>query len=51
MGYYKSRKGRFVEHVGYWIPRKTVTVQRSVILNKPRMRYWLAVIILLFFCY
>lgn len=42
-GSYKKLKGRFVEHVGYWIPRQTKTVQRAVILNKPRLQYWLAV--------
>jgi len=42
MGHYRNPRGRFVEHVGYWIPMKRKTVQRSVILNKPRIQYWLA---------
>ena len=43
MGEKKNSKGRIIEHIGYWIPRKTNYVQRAVIFNKPRIRYWLAV--------
>ncbi|CAD8057118.1 unnamed protein product [Paramecium sonneborni] len=38
----RNIKGRFIEHVGYWVPHERKVVQRSVILNKPRIRYWLA---------
>jgi len=41
-GSYTNLRGRFIEHIGYWIPRKTKTVQRAYILNKPRILYWLA---------
>ena len=43
MGQKKNIKGKFIEHVGYWIPRRGKTFHRSVILNKERIRYWLAV--------
>jgi ribosomal protein S16 len=39
----KNPKGRYLEHVGYWLPRKTATVQRSMILNKHKIQYWLGV--------
>jgi len=42
-GSHTNLRGRFVEHIGYYLPRKGATVQRAVILNKPRIRYWLAV--------
>lgn len=42
-GSYTNVKGRFIEHVGYYLPRKGKTVQRAVVFNKPRIRYWLAV--------
>ncbi|CAK56514.1 unnamed protein product (macronuclear) [Paramecium tetraurelia] len=38
----RNVKGRFIEHLGYWVPHERKVVQRSVILNKPRIRYWLA---------
>ncbi|CAD8055884.1 unnamed protein product [Paramecium sonneborni] len=38
----RNIKGRFIEHIGYWVPHERKVVQRSVILNKPRIRYWLA---------
>ena len=38
----RNIKGRFIEHLGYWVPHERKVVQRSVILNKPRIRYWLA---------
>jgi len=31
-GSYTNLRGRFIEHIGYWIPRKTKTVQRAYIL-------------------
>lgn len=42
MGSYTNPKGRFVEHIGYYLPRKGATVQRAIIFNKPRFLYWLA---------
>jgi small subunit ribosomal protein S16 len=39
----KNPRGRYLERVGYWLPRKTVTVQRAMILNKHRLQYWLGV--------
>lgn len=35
-------KGRYLEHVGYWLPKETKAIDRAVILNKNRIRYWLA---------
>ncbi len=43
MGGEKNPRGRFIEKVGYYIPRQCKTVNRSIILNKNRLRYWLAV--------
>lgn len=37
----KNPRGRYIEKIGYWLPRKTVTVQRAMILNKHRVQYWL----------
>jgi len=34
-------RGRYLEKIGYWLPRKTATVQRSMIVNKHRVQYWL----------
>lgn len=39
----KNPRGRYLEKIGYWLPRKTATVQRSMILNKHRLQYWLGV--------
>jgi small subunit ribosomal protein S16 len=39
----KGLKGRYIERVGYWMPRRTKTVPRGVVLNKHKIRYWLAV--------
>ncbi len=39
----KCFKGRIIERVGLWIPRKTSTVDRSVVLNKYKLKYWLSV--------
>ena len=39
----KCFKGRILEKVGYWIPRKTKTIDRSIVFNKHRLNYWLAV--------
>ena len=35
-------RGRYLVHVGYWIPRSSKTVDRAIVLNKNRVRYWLA---------
>ena len=37
----KNPRGRYLERVGFWLPRKTATVQRSMIVNKHRVQYWL----------
>lgn len=37
----KNPGGRYLERLGYWLPRKTATVQRSMIVNKHRVQYWL----------
>jgi len=42
----KCLKGRIIEKVGLWIPRRTNTVDRAVIFNKYKLRYWLSVKIL-----
>lgn len=34
-------KGRYLEHVGYWQPREGKKVDRHIVLNKNRIRYWL----------
>ena len=34
--------GRYIEHIGFWSPREGVNMKRSVILNMPRMKYWMA---------
>lgn len=39
----KNPRGRYLERIGYWLPRKTATVQRAMILNKHRVQYWLGV--------
>ena len=39
----KNVEGRVIERLGYWLPRSTRTYQRSIIINKHRMRYWLSV--------
>lgn len=35
-------KGRYLEHVGYWQPREGKKVDRAIVINKNRVRYWLA---------
>ena len=43
-GGHKNPKGRFIERLGYWLPRETKKhVERSIILNQPRLRYWIGV--------
>jgi small subunit ribosomal protein S16 len=38
----KNLKGRFLEHVGYWSPRQGVALQRQIVLNVPRVKYWIS---------
>ena len=38
----KNLRGRFVEHVGFWSPRHGVTLQRQIVLNVPRIKYWIS---------
>jgi len=39
---YKRLKGKPVEHLGFYYPHKINEHGRSIILNKSRIRYWLA---------
>lgn len=39
----KNLKGRYIEHIGYWLPRHGATYKRGVVLNKHKARYWLSV--------
>ena len=39
----KNLNGRYIERVGYWMPRKTKTVPRGMLINKHKIRYWLSV--------
>ncbi len=39
----KCFKGRAIERVGIWAPRKTKTVDRSISFNKYKIKYWLSV--------
>ena len=43
-GHYKNKRGKHIEHLGYWIPKanKKKKLERSLILNKNRIRYWIA---------
>lgn len=45
MPYKKNLKGRFLEHVGWWQPRQGTINSREILINKERVRYWLAVTI------
>jgi ribosomal protein S16 len=38
----KNLKGRFLEHVGYWSPRQGIELQRQIVLNVPRVKYWIS---------
>lgn len=35
--------GRYIEHIGYWLPRNKKLYRRQVVLNKHKTRYWLSV--------
>lgn len=39
----RSPDGPIIEKIGYWLPRTTKTVNRSLIINKERLSYWLSV--------
>lgn len=39
----KNLKGRYIEHIGYWMPRHQRTYRRGMVLNKHKTRYWLGV--------
>lgn len=34
--------GRYAEHVGIWCPREGVNIKRQIILNIPRVKYWIS---------
>jgi ribosomal protein S16 len=36
-------RGRYLEHVGFWMPRHQATYRRQVVINKHKVRYWLGV--------
>lgn len=42
-GHKKNLKGRYIEHIGHWLPRHGTTYARGVVLNKHKVRYWLSV--------
>jgi len=39
----KNLAGKYIERIGYWMPRHQRTYKRGVVLNKHKMRYWLSV--------
>ena len=39
----KNLRGKYIEKIGYWMPRRTRTTQRGIVLNKHKARYWLSV--------
>jgi small subunit ribosomal protein S16 len=39
----KNLNGKYIEKVGIWMPRKTRTIQRGIVLNRHKIRYWLSV--------
>ena len=39
----KNLRGKYIEKIGYWMPRQQKTYQRGIVLNKHKMRYWLSV--------
>lgn len=44
LGHKKNHRGRYIEHIGTWMPRnKNKTVARGVLMNMHKMRYWLSV--------
>ncbi|KAL4493524.1 hypothetical protein ABPG72_007532 [Tetrahymena utriculariae] len=38
----KNPRGRFLDHVGWWCPRQGKINQREIVVNKERVRYWIA---------
>ena len=41
-GQKKNLKGRYIEHIGYWLPKSKKTYKRGIVINKHKTRYWLA---------
>jgi small subunit ribosomal protein S16 len=39
----KKLAGRYIERVGYWMPRRCKTVHRGIILNRHKIRYWMSI--------
>jgi small subunit ribosomal protein S16 len=39
---HKNIFGLYTDHIGFWSPRHNVNIKRQVILNVPRLKYWLA---------
>lgn len=40
--YRKNIFGRYIQHVGIWSPREGKHLKREVVLNIPRVKYWMA---------
>ena len=42
-GHYKNLRGKYIEHLGYWIPKslRQKKLDRSLVMNKNRIRYWI----------
>lgn len=39
----KNLKGKYIERLGYWMPRNQKSYKRGMVLNKHKVRYWLSV--------
>ena len=37
----KNIFGRYIEHLGYWYPHQGLLMKRKIILNIPRIKYWM----------
>ena len=42
IGHKKRMKGKGIEILGYWYPKQVSQQQRSVVINKDRIRYWIS---------
>lgn len=38
---HKNIFGTYTEHIGFWSPRHNVNIKRQIVLNIPRLMYWL----------
>ena len=39
----KNLKGRYIERLGFWMPRTTQSYKRGCVLNRHKLRYWLSI--------